>query len=129
MERAELLAALTLDMGFSVQAVLRTDSTPAKGLASRRGAGQVRHIHCPVLWLQQAVARWKIRIEKQAGSTLSADVGTKAVIPAQKVWELPTISRKIMITILILILILILIIVTMFELGSKNQDLTGPENV
>ena len=32
-----------LDVGFSVQAELRTDSTAAKELALRRGAGQVRH--------------------------------------------------------------------------------------
>ena len=32
----------------------------------------------------------EIRIEKQAGSTLSADAGTKVGIPAQKMWELLT---------------------------------------
>ena len=63
--------------GFSMQADLRTDSTAAKGPTSRRGAGQVRHVHCPALWLQQAIARRRIRIEKQPGSTLSADVGTR----------------------------------------------------
>ena len=72
------LAALMSDFGFSMQAELRTDCTAAKGLASRRGAGQVRHIHCPALWLQQAIARRNIRIEKQAGSTLPADVRTEA---------------------------------------------------
>ena len=31
-----------------------------------------------------------LRLQKQAGSTLSADVGTKAGIPAQKMWKLLT---------------------------------------
>ena len=48
------LAALMLDLSFTMQAELRTDNTAAKGLASRRGA---RHIHCPALWLQQGIAR------------------------------------------------------------------------
>ena len=84
------LAALMLDLGFRTQAEPRTDSTAAKGLASRPGARQVRHIHCPALWLQQVITRWKIRTEKEAVSTLSAEVGTKTGIPAQKLWELPT---------------------------------------
>ena len=64
--------------GTDVQAQLRTDSTAVKGLASRRGAGLVRHIHCPALWLRQAISRRRTRIEKQAWSTPSADAGTKA---------------------------------------------------
>ena len=88
--RALKLAPLMLDLGFSMQAVLRTDSAAAKGLTSRRGARQARHIHCPALWLQQGIARQKNRIQDHAGSTLSANAGTKARIPAQKMWELLT---------------------------------------
>ena len=36
------------------------------------------------VWLQQSIARRRIRIEKQAVSTLSTDVGTTM----QKMWEL-----------------------------------------
>ena len=50
----------------------------------------MRHIDCPALWLQHAIARRKIQNEKQAGSTLSADGGMKAGIPAWKMWELLT---------------------------------------
>ena len=80
------LTSLMLDLGFSVQAELRTNKTAAKRLASRRGAGQVRHIHCFALWLQQSIARRRSRIEKRAVSTLSTDVGTTM----QKMWELLT---------------------------------------
>ena len=55
-------------------------------LASRRRAGQVRHIHCFALWLQQSIARRRSRIEKRTVSTLSTDVGTTM----QKMWELLT---------------------------------------
>ena len=67
---------------------LVTDSSAAKGMASRRGAGKVRHIHCPALWLQQAVARKRLKVSRRAGKDLSADVGTKVGIPARRVWEL-----------------------------------------
>ena len=38
--------ALMTDLGFRIRAELCTDGTAGKGLASRRGAGQVRHILC-----------------------------------------------------------------------------------
>ena len=79
------LAALVLDICFSMQDELRADSAATKGRS-----GQVRHIHCPAFWLQQALARRKHRIEKQIGSTPSANVRTKAGIPAQKIRELLT---------------------------------------
>ena len=41
------------DLGFSMQA----EQTAETVLASRRGAGQVRHIQGPVLWLPQATAK------------------------------------------------------------------------
>ena len=70
------LTALMLVLNFSMHAELRTDGTAAKGLASLQRAGLVRHIHCPALGWQQAIARRTIRMEKQAASTRSDDVGT-----------------------------------------------------
>ena len=67
---------------------LVTDSSAAKGMASRRGAGQVRHIHCPALWLQQVISRRRLTIKKRAGAVLSPDIGTKAGVPAPQMWEL-----------------------------------------
>ena len=83
------MASLLADLHWpGVSAVLATDSSAAKGMASRRGAGRVRHIHCPALWLQQAVTAKRLTVEKRPGATLSPDVGTKTGIPAAKVWEL-----------------------------------------
>ncbi len=82
------LQSLMRDIGWDAEARLGTDSLAAKGMASRRGAGTVRHIHCPALWLQQAISRRRLSIEKAVGAQLSPDIGTKASIPAPKLWEL-----------------------------------------
>jgi hypothetical protein len=82
------MAALMKDVGWEAAAILATDSAAAKGMASRRGAARVRHIHCPALWLQQAVTRRVLSIVKRPGKDLSPDVGTKVGIPPAHVWEL-----------------------------------------
>lgn len=82
------MQSLLRDLGFELKANLYTDSTAAKGLASRRGAGRVRHIHCPALWLQQAIANRALTIHKKPGKELSPDIGTKAGIPTQHVLQL-----------------------------------------
>ena len=82
------LKSLMTDFGLEVNAKLITDSTACKGLASRRGAGKVRHIHCPALWLQHAVADRKITIKKRAGRNLPPDIGTKAGISAEHMFRL-----------------------------------------
>ena len=79
---------LMKDMLWETEPELVTDSSAAKGMASRRGAGSVRHIHCPALWLQQVIAQRRLRIAKRKGATLSADVGTKAGIPKARLWQL-----------------------------------------
>ncbi len=82
------LRSLMKDIGWDAEARLVTDSSAAKGMASRGGAGTVRHIHCLTLWLQQAISRRRLSIEKAAGAQLSPDIGTKAGIAAPKLWEL-----------------------------------------
>jgi hypothetical protein len=82
------LKSLIADLGRSFTGVLVTDSTAAKGLASRRGAGNVRHIHCPALWVQGAVARKQFSLKKRAGKELSADIGTKATVSGSDMWNL-----------------------------------------
>ena len=71
------LSSLLKDLKIEVDSILVTDSTACKGMASRRGTGKVRHIHCPALWLQQAISRKLISIQKKAGKSFCADVGTK----------------------------------------------------
>ena len=60
----------------------------ARGCAPDVGAGRIRHIHCPALWLQHAVARRQIAITQRAGKDLAPDVGTKAGIPEDTMWRL-----------------------------------------
>ena len=75
------LKSLMSDLSLEVKAELVTDSSARKGLCSRRGAGKIRHIHCPALWLQHAVARRQIAITQRAGKDLAPDVGTKGGHP------------------------------------------------
>ena len=74
------LKSLMSNLSLVVKAELVTDSSACKGLCSRRGAGKIRHVHCPALWLQHAVARRQIAITRRAGKDLAPDVGTKAAM-------------------------------------------------
>ena len=66
-----------VDLGETIEPRLWTDSTAAKGIASRRGAGKIRHIHTPALWLQQWVSRKRLALHKVDGKKNEADAGTK----------------------------------------------------
>ena len=69
-----------IDFGENVaQCVLGTDSSSAKSITERRGAGRIRHLHCPMLWLQERVDSGEVRAEKRKGVDNTADIGTKAV--------------------------------------------------
>ena len=68
---------LAAEMGLNLKVVLHTDSSGAKSMASRRGAGRVRHIETKWLWLQAAVAEGLIKLEKVAGEDNPADLLTK----------------------------------------------------
>ena len=67
--------------------MLSTDSSAAKGMASRRGAGAVRHIHVQTLWLQDAITAKRLEIRKQKGELNKGDLGTK-LHTAEKTWAL-----------------------------------------
>ena len=75
------VVALMRDMGISHSKsfLLRVDSTACLGMAGRKGAGRVRHIHTPCLWLQRAVAEGLVELEKVDGKINPADLGTKAL--------------------------------------------------
>ena len=55
--RALGLRSLMIDLGVSTTVRMSFDSTGAKGIAAKRGAGGVRHIETRTLWLQSAVER------------------------------------------------------------------------
>ena len=73
--------SLLRDMGIQLQKPvhLHIDATAGLGIASRRGAGRIRHISTPTLWLQCAVQEGKVRLSKCPGKTNPADLGTKHV--------------------------------------------------
>ena len=71
------VSAMFKDIGVEVGIALYTDSSAAKGIASRRGLGKVRHIELCELWLQSQVAQGKISVHKVAGQDNFADSLTK----------------------------------------------------
>ena len=58
---------------------LKTDASAAKGIASRKGLGKMRHLEVNQLWLQDKVARGEVELEKVDGKINRADALTKAV--------------------------------------------------
>ena len=66
-------------MGVRIGIRLKTDASAAKGIATRRGMGKVRHIEVNQLWLQADVARGDIKVEKINGVKNIADKLTKYV--------------------------------------------------
>ena len=69
--------SMAKDLHHDLKLVVRTDSSAAKGIGSRRGVGKVRHLHTPCLWVQQRVFRKEVSIEKIPGPSNVADMGTK----------------------------------------------------
>ena len=56
---------------------LSTDSSAAKGIATRRGVGKVRHLEVRTLWLQDQVDRGFVKMYKINGLSNPADICTK----------------------------------------------------
>ena len=67
------------DMGVNKGIRLSTDASAAKGIASRKGLGKVRHIEVNQLWLQDKVGKGEIEVKKVSGGTNIADALTKHV--------------------------------------------------
>ena len=78
---AEALAvqALAEEMGWKMSVRVRTDSSAAKAVASRRGLGKMRHIELKYLWLQELVLDQRIAIKKINGLDNPADCLTKPI--------------------------------------------------
>ena len=61
------------DLGCTARIVVCTDASAAKGMASRRGLGKVRHVEVSQLWVQEKVGSGEIKLKKVNGSTNLAD--------------------------------------------------------
>ena len=71
------ISSIVKDMGMNIQIVLHTDSAAAKGIASRKGIGKVKHLDTRMLWVQSKVDDQTLRIRKIPGSINPADMLTK----------------------------------------------------
>ena len=67
------------EMGIDTRIRVSTDASAAKGIASRRGLGKVRHIEVHQLWVQDKVASGEIEVRKVEGKANIADMLTKHV--------------------------------------------------
>ena len=67
------------DLGMKVRIRVKTDASAAKEIASRRGAGKVRHIEVSQLWVQDKVAAGEVVLQKVGTSDNIADALTKNV--------------------------------------------------
>jgi hypothetical protein len=65
------------DLGVNLNIRLRTDASAAKGIATRRGLGKIRHIEVNQLWLQEKVNSGEIQVMKVKGEGNLADGLTK----------------------------------------------------
>ena len=84
---------MAADLGRVLRPRLLLDATAAKGIASRRGAGKIRHIDVQTLWLQRLVTEKLMDIEKVDGKTGNpSNLGTKHVDRADLVRELGLMS-------------------------------------
>ena len=89
------LQGMLQDSGVKLNILLKTDSSAAKGIASRRGLGKVRHIELSELWLQDQVARGRISIEKVRGEDNFSDSLTKHSNPEKILQTLKLTSQRV----------------------------------
>ena len=75
--------SLAMDFGIELDGHVRTDSNAAIGITHRSGlGGRTRHVQVQYLWVQGAVSRGEIKVEKVRGEDNLSDILTKCV-PAE----------------------------------------------
>ena len=73
------MKGLMEDLGVEVEVQVNTDSSAAKSITARNGAGRVRHIEVRELWVQDRVAKGELKIVKVKGEDNLVDGLTKHV--------------------------------------------------
>ena len=61
----------------NVTILCRSDSAAGRGICQRLGCGRIRHLHCGVLWIQQAVRKKELQLGSIPGVENPSDLGTK----------------------------------------------------
>ncbi len=67
------------ELGVPEKVRVRADSSAAKSISMRKGAGTVRHIEVRELWVQEKVDKGEMEIKKLKGESNVADGLTKHV--------------------------------------------------
>ena len=76
-------AHLLKEMGFHMNAVVATDSSAAKGVSARLGAGRIRHLETRCLWIQERVRAKELEVRKVWTDKNRADMQTKPLDPTR----------------------------------------------
>ena len=71
--------ALYNDWGLKMDLVVASDSSAARGTASRRGLGKLRHVQTRYLWIQERVAKNELKIVAVGTKQNVSDLCTKPV--------------------------------------------------
>ena len=70
--------AMAKDLGHSLDAShLSCDATAGLGISKRTGVGRIRHLHTPLLWVQERIRNKELLISKAPGKENVVDMGTK----------------------------------------------------
>jgi hypothetical protein len=102
--------SLLKDMGIEVKLEVITDSSAAKGTASRMGIGKVKHLDTGWMWIQESVKKGQISIKKINGKFNPADMLTKPKSAAEAVRLSYAVGYKLVIR---------------NARGSQEEDFTG----
>ena len=74
-----LLGAISMakDLGLNMKGRVHTDSSAAKGIASHRGLGKMRHIDTQFLWVQERIQAGDFTLHKEGTNDNVGDLFTK----------------------------------------------------
>ena len=67
------------DWGMQIAAVVKSDASAALGISQRQGLGQVRHLDCSYLYIQQVNAEKRMKLKKVPGARHPAAICTKGI--------------------------------------------------
>ena len=62
---------------IKIEAVIRSDSSAGRAIATRIGSGKLRHLHIRDLWIQERVRARDLRLERVSTEDNTSDLGTK----------------------------------------------------
>ena len=77
------MRSLLADLGVSVSLEVMTDSSAAKGTASRIGIGKIKHLDVGWLWIQDLVRKGEVTLKKINGKVNPVDLTNKSKSAAE----------------------------------------------